>query len=73
VEGTVATWTLLRWLLAQGEGGKEEKEEKRKRRKKKRNGKGKGKEKEKNRGERKNRLSNFLEIVIDNLYLLYYY
>jgi hypothetical protein len=31
------------------------------------------KRKKKNRGKRKNGLSNFLEIVIDNLYLLYYY
>jgi hypothetical protein len=31
------------------------------------------KEREKIGGGRKNRLSNFLEIVIDNLYLLYYY
>jgi hypothetical protein len=29
--------------------------------------------KKENRGKRKNRLPNFLEIVIDNLYLLYYY
>jgi hypothetical protein len=33
----------------------------------------KGKGKKENRGKEKNRLSNFLEIVIDNLYLLYYY
>jgi hypothetical protein len=33
----------------------------------------KKKGKKENRGKRKNRLSNFLEIVIDNLYLLYYY
>jgi hypothetical protein len=35
--------------------------------------KGKGKKERKNRGKKKNGLSNFLEIVIDNLYLLYYY
>jgi hypothetical protein len=29
--------------------------------------------KKKNMGKKKNGLSNFLEIVIDNLYLLYYY
>jgi hypothetical protein len=34
---------------------------------------GKGKKERKNRGKKKNGLSNFLEIVIDNLYLLYYY
>jgi ATP adenylyltransferase/5',5'''-P-1,P-4-tetraphosphate phosphorylase II len=40
---------------------------KRKRKTKKR------RERKKIEGKRKNRLSNFLEIVIDNLYLLYYY
>jgi hypothetical protein len=42
-------------------------------RKKKRKGKKEKNEKERNRRKRKNGLSNFLEIVIDNLYLLYYY
>jgi hypothetical protein len=43
------------------------------RQKKKRKGKTNKGKREKIGGGRKNRLSNFLEIVIDNLYLLYYY
>jgi hypothetical protein len=44
-----------------------------KKRKGKEKRKGKGKKERKNRRKSKNGLSNFLEIVIDNLYLLYYY
>jgi hypothetical protein len=55
----------------------EEKKGRGKKKVKKRKGrerkKGKGKKERKNRGKKKNGLSNFLEIVIDNLYLLYYY
>jgi hypothetical protein len=54
-----------------GRGVKRIKEEERKRRKKEKEEK-KGKGRKKKIGEKgKNGLSNFLEIVIDNLYLLY--
>jgi hypothetical protein len=60
--------SLLRWGRAWGEEKKKKEKKKRKAKKKR-----KGKKERKNRGKRKNGLSNFLEIVIDNLYLLYYY
>jgi hypothetical protein len=52
---------------------KRKKEEERKSRKKKRKGMTKKRKGKKENRERKNGLSIFLEIVIDNLYLLYYY
>jgi hypothetical protein len=70
VEGHFSHLDAPSLLAGAGRGVKRRKEngEKRKERERK-----KRKEKEKNRGKRKNGLSNFLEIVIDNLYLLYYY
>jgi hypothetical protein len=66
---------LCALLLASQAGrvwGEQKKEEERKRRKKERKRKREGKERE-IIGEKKNGLSNFLEIMTDKIYLLYYY
>jgi hypothetical protein len=60
-------------LLAGAGRGVKRKEGGKKMEKKEKKGKEKKERERKNRGKRKNGLSNFLEIVIDNLYLLYYY
>jgi hypothetical protein len=63
---TLCFVSSLHWLCFLLHWQKKEKKGKVKKRK--------GKERKKeNREKRKNRLFNFLEIVIDNLYLLYYY
>jgi hypothetical protein len=64
---------LLRWCKAWAEEKKRRGKKKVKKRKGRERKKGKGKKERKNRGKKKKGLSNFLEIVIDNLYLLYYY
>jgi hypothetical protein len=68
--GALCRWTLVRCFA--GAGKKRERKVKGEKRKERERKKGKRK-KEKIGGKGKNGLSIFLEIVIDNLYLLYYY
>jgi hypothetical protein len=73
VEGHFSHLDAPSLLAGAGRGVKRRKERGKKMEKKEKKGKEKKGKREKNKEKRKNGLSNFLEIVIDNLYLLYYY